>query len=80
MSAFAMFSRQSPSRLAFAKERTAGNLETIDGIEHVPGDTYRREILEAVAPEWRRPLFTSIFRQRQRGKALEAMAFGDGSS
>jgi hypothetical protein len=80
MSAFARLSLTSPSLLAVDKERTEGNWDTIYGIEPVPCDTSMREILAAVSPEWLRPLFTSIFRQLQRGKALEGMAFLDGSS
>jgi hypothetical protein len=79
MSAFAMCSLKSPSLLAFDKERTEGNLATIYGIAHVPCDTYMRERLDVVSPEWLRPLFKSIFRQLQRGKALEEMAFLDGA-
>ncbi len=78
MSAFAMFSLKSPSLLAFDKERTEGNLETIYGIEHVPCDTHRREILDPLCSEALRPVFKSVFRQLQRGKALEPMAFLDG--
>jgi hypothetical protein len=78
MSAFAMFSLKSPSLLAFDKERAEGNLHTIYGIERVPCDTYMREILDLVSPKVLRPVFTSIFRQLQRGKALESMAFLDG--
>ena len=75
MSAFAMFSLKAPSLLAFDKERAEGNLETIYGIERVPCDTHMREILDPVSPEWLRPLFKSVFRQLQRGKALEEMVF-----
>jgi len=78
MSAFAMFSLKSPSLLAFDKERAEGNLETIYGIERVPCDTHMREILDPVSPEWLRPVFKSVFRQLQRGKALEPMAFLEG--
>jgi hypothetical protein len=78
MSAFAMFSLKSPSLLAFDKERAEGNLHTIYGIERVPCDTHMRERLDPVSPESLRPLFQSIFRQLQRGKALEPMAFLDG--
>ena len=35
-------------------------------------------VLDSVSPKWLRPVFTSVFRQLQRGKALEAMAFLDG--
>src|SRR5690349_334411 len=78
MSAFAMFSLKAPSLLAFDKERAEGNLQTIYGIERVPCDTHMREILDPVSPKWLRPVFKSVFRQLQRGKALEAMAFLDG--
>src|SRR5882672_10833407 len=78
MSAFAMFSLKAPSLLAFDKERAEGNLHTIYGIERVPCDTHMREILDPVSPKVLSPVFKSIFRQLQRGKALEAMAFLDG--
>jgi hypothetical protein len=78
MSAFAMFSLKAPSLLAFDKERAEGNLHTIYGIERVPCDTYMREILDPVSPKVLRPVFKSVFRQVQRGKALEPMMFLDG--
>ena len=78
MSAFAMFSLKAPSLLAFDKERAEGNLHTIYGIERVPCDTRMREILDPVFPKVLRPVFKSIFRQLQRGKALEPMEFLDG--
>jgi hypothetical protein len=78
MSAFAMFSLKAPSLLAFDKERSEGNLHTIYGIQRVPCDTSMREILDPVSPKWLRPVFTSVFRQLQRGKALEALTFLDG--
>ncbi len=77
MSAFAMFSLKSPSLLAFDKQRAEGNLRTIYGMACVPCDTRMREILDPMSPEALRPLFTSVFRQLQRGKALEPMAFMD---
>jgi hypothetical protein len=73
-SAFAMFSLQAPSLLAFDKERAEGHLPTIYGIERVPCDTYMRAILDPVSPKLFRPVFQSVFRQLQRGKALEPMA------
>ena len=78
MSAFAMFSLKAPSLLAFDKERAEGNVHTIYGIARVPCDTYMREILDPVSPKVLRPVFKSVFRQLQRGKALEPMAFLDG--
>jgi Transposase DDE domain len=78
MSAFAMFSLKAPSLLAFDKQRAEGNLKTIYGIERAPCDTRMRERLDPVAPESLRPSFTLVFRQLQRGKALEPMVFLDG--
>jgi hypothetical protein len=78
MSAFAMFSLKAPSLLAFDKERAEGNLHTIYGIQRVPCDTYMRERLDPLSPKWLRPVFKRVFRQLQRGKALEAMVFLDG--
>jgi hypothetical protein len=80
MSAFARFSLQAPSLLAFDQERTEGTLHTIDGIERIPCDTPRREMLAPIPPKVLRPVCTSVLRQRQRGKALEAMTFLDGHS
>lgn len=78
MSAFALFSLKSPSLLAFDKERTAGNLQRVYGIERVPCDTAMREILDPVEPASLRPLFTAVFRALQRGKVLEEMVFVEG--
>jgi hypothetical protein len=78
LSAFAMFSLKSPSLLAFDKERAEGNLKTLSGMERVPCDTHMREILDPVSPESLRPLFKSVFRQLQRGKALEPLVFLEG--
>ena len=78
MSAFAMFSLKAPSLLAFDKERAEGNLHTIYGIARVPCDTHRRKILAPLSPKVFRPVFTSVFRQLQRGKALEPLVFLDG--
>jgi hypothetical protein len=80
MSACAMFSLKAPSLLAFDTERAEGNLPTIYGIQRVPCDTSMRERLDPLSPQWLRPVFTSVFRQLQRGKALEAMVFLDGHS
>lgn len=80
MSAFAMFSLQSPSLLVFDKERAEGNVHTISGIQRVPCDTPMREILDPVAPESLRPAFKHVFTQLQRGKALAPMVFLEDSS
>ena len=71
-------SLKAPSLLAFDKERAEGNLHTIYGIQRVPCDTYMRERLDLVSPKGLRPVFTSVFRPLQRGKALETLTFLDG--
>jgi hypothetical protein len=53
-------------------------LPTSYGMARVPCDTHMREILAPVSPKWLRPVFTSVFGQLQRGKALEAMTFLEG--
>jgi hypothetical protein len=78
MSAFAMFSLKSPSLLAFDKERAEDNLQRIYGIKRVPCDTSMRETLDPVKPENLRPAFKQVFRELQRGKALEEMVFVEG--
>jgi hypothetical protein len=78
MSACAMLSLKAPSLLAFDKERTEGHLHTIYGIARVPCDTHMRTSLDPLSPKVFRPVFTSVFRQLQRGKALEPMTFLDG--
>jgi len=80
MAAFAMFSLTAPSWLAFDTQRAEGNVGTIYGMERVPCDTHMRERRDPVSPESLRPVFKRGFRQLQRGKALEPMAFLDGHS
>jgi hypothetical protein len=78
MAGFAMFSLTCPSLLDFDKQRAEGNLKTIYRIARAPCDSYMRERLDPVAPESLRPLFKGVFRQLQRGKALEEMVFLQG--
>ena len=78
MSAFAMFSLNAPSLLAFDKERAEGNGATIYGMQRVPCDTRMREVLDPVSPESFRPLGKSVLQQWPRGKALAAMRGLDG--
>ena len=75
LSAFAMFSLKDPSLLAFQERRNDANLKTLFGIGQIPSDTQMREILDPVDPEQLRPVFAAVFRQLQRGKALEPFAF-----
>ena len=78
MSAFAMFSLKDPSLLAFDQRRNDENLRSVYHIESIPCDTHLRTILDPVDPESLRPLFKDVFRQLQRGKALEPFVFYEG--
>ena len=44
-------------------------------MKRVPCDTHMRERLDPVPPESLRPVLKSVFRQLQRGKALEPLVF-----
>jgi hypothetical protein len=75
LSAFAMFSLKDPSLLAFDQRRSDANLKAMFGIGQIPSDTQTREILDPLEPEHLRPAFGDVFRQLQRGKALEPFEF-----
>jgi len=79
LSAFAMFTLKDPSLLAFDARRNEANLKALFGIGQIPSDTQMREILDLLNPEHLRPLFGDVFRQLQRGKALEPFAFYEGA-
>ena len=80
MSAFAMFSLKDPSLLAFDERRQDpnDNFRTVYGINRVPCDSQMRTILDPVTPESLYPLFVDVFRNLQRGKALEAFVYFEG--
>jgi hypothetical protein len=78
MSAFAMFSLKDPSLLAFDERRHDQNLRNLYGIGQVPSDTQMREILDPLDPEQLRAVFADVFRELQRGKALEGLVFWEG--
>jgi hypothetical protein len=78
MSGYAMFALKDPSLLAFQERIKDRNLRGIYGIEHVPSDTQMRVILDPVDPECLRPCFTDVFRELQRGKALEPLVYYQG--
>lgn len=79
MSAFALFALKDPSLLAFDQRRSDGNLKAVFGIGQIPSDTQMREILDEVDPEGLRSSFGDVFRQLQRGKALEPFVFYAGA-
>jgi len=80
MSALAMFQLKDPSLLAFDKRRREEpeNLHTIWGITEIPCDSQMRDILDPLELSSLRAPFRSAFRQLQRGKDFEKMAFLDG--
>lgn len=78
LSAFAMFSLKDPSLLAFDRRRNDQNMKTLFRIGQIPCDTQMRAILDPLSPELLRPVFNDVFRQWQRGKALEPYVFHQG--
>jgi hypothetical protein len=80
MSGYAMFALKDPSLLLFDNRRKYddGNLNRVFGIENVPSDSQMRDILDPIDPESIRPLFSDIFSQLQRGKALEPFVYYQG--
>jgi hypothetical protein len=78
MSAFAMFSLKDPSLLAFDARRNDANMRGLFGIAQIPSDSSMRESLDPVDPEHFRVPFKDVFRQLQRGKALEPFVFHQG--
>src|SRR5947209_3551491 len=79
MAAFAMFSLKDPSLLAFEDRRGEANLQSIYLIEQLPCDSQMRAILDPLDPEQLRAVFRDVFRQLQRGKALESLVYLNGS-
>jgi hypothetical protein len=80
MSALAMFQLKDPSLLAFDKRRRKEpeNLHTVFGIVTIPCDSQMRTLLDPLALSPLRTPFRTVFRQVQRGKDFEKMAFYDG--
>src|ERR1700733_5198004 len=80
MAGFAMFALKDPSLLAFDQRRhnPHDNFRTVFGIPNVPCDSQMREILDPVQPDHLRDCFRDIFRDLQRGKALESFAYLNG--
>ena len=79
LSALAMFSLKDPSLLAFQNRRHDQNMKNLYRIVNVPSDTQMRDILDPLEPDLLRPLFQDVFRELQRGKALEPFVFFQGS-
>jgi hypothetical protein len=78
MAGFAMFSLKDPSLLAFQDRRKDENMKRLFRVAEVASDTRMREVLDPLDPDSLRPMFPDVFRQLQRGKALEDFVFHDG--
>jgi hypothetical protein len=82
MAGLAVFSLKCPSLLYFDKKRSdsviAKNLKDLYHVESPPSDTYLRERLDEVNPDYLRSAFTKIFASLQRGKGLEEFQYLDG--
>jgi hypothetical protein len=80
LAAFALFALKAPSLLAFDQRRRHDqfNLKSLFGLKQIPCDTQMRTILDEVDPGQLRTSFTDVFRQLQRGKALEPFVFFQG--
>lgn len=80
MGGYAVFALKAPSLLDFEDQRRINgfNLKAIFGMNDIPCDTQMRAILDEVEPSTLRQPFTSVFRQLQRGKALERLVFLEG--
>jgi hypothetical protein len=81
MSGLAVFGLKCPSLLEYERKRkeiaTDQNLRDLYNIQKSPSDTYLRERLDPVNPEYIRPTFKRLFAAFQRGKGLEEYAYMD---
>lgn len=82
MSGLAIFGLKCPSLLDYDRKRSedavADNLRDLYHVNIPPSDTYLRERLDEVDPDYLRPAFTKVFASLQRGKVLEEFVFMDG--
>ena len=78
MSAIALFALKDPSLLFFQERRNDENIKNLFHVLNVPSDTQMRAILDPLEPDLLRPMFNDVFRQLQRGKALEPYTFHEG--
>lgn len=80
MSALAVFGLKFPSLLQYDQHRQIldSNLKALYHVDHFPSDTYLRERLDELNPNFIRPAFKQLFAVAQRGKCLEEFEFLDG--
>jgi len=77
MSGLAVFGLKFPSLLKYDQNRHTidHNLLTLYHINQPPSDTYLRERLDELDPQFIRPVFKKMFAKLQRGKCLEKFEF-----
>lgn len=82
MSGLAIFGLKFPSLLDYDRKRAdvaiKENLKKLYHVDNPPSDTYLRERLDELNPDFLRGSFKKIFAKLQRGKCLEEFEFFDG--
>lgn len=82
MSGFACMYFQDPSLLQFQQRlkeiEHRDNLQTLFGVNDIPGETQLRDIVDEVATDEFRPIFKDYFSRLQRGKHLLQYQLFDG--
>jgi len=82
MSGFACMYFQDPSLLRFQQRlreaENRDNLQTLFGVNDIPGETQLRDIVDEVGSEEFRPIFKDYFSRLQRGKHLLQYQLFDG--
>lgn len=80
MSAFAMFHLKDQSLLAFdmRRQEEEHNLHSVYHLDTIPCDSQMRTILDQLPLSSLRAPYLSVFRQIQRGKDFEKLAYYDG--
>ncbi len=83
MSGFACMFFQDPSILQFQKQMEdasrRSNMQTLFGVERIPGDTQMREIIDKIRGERMAPVFKEFLTRLQRSPYLKAFQFYGGS-
>ncbi len=80
MSGLAVFGLKFPSLLQYDQNRDTldRNLLSLYHIGQPPSDSYMRERLDELDPQFIRPVFKKMFAKLQRGKCLEGFEFLEG--
>ena len=83
MPGFACMFFQDPSILQFQKrmedERKRSNMQTLFGVERIPGDTQMREVIDGIREDAMRPVFREFLLRLQKTGCLQQFKFHDDS-